>query len=85
LLTAAEGAVLAQAAQGVSTDKYGRKPFSHPALANVEVLSGRGKDYFLDVKQIAAVAGMYGIPAVVRWQPKDVSQSLHMATFEDMS
>ncbi|KAJ9653350.1 hypothetical protein H2198_007439 [Neophaeococcomyces mojaviensis] len=73
LLTAAEGEVLAKAAEAVRPDEYGRQPFTHPALANVEVLSGRGKEYFLDVKQIAAVAGMYGIPEVVRWQPRDVN------------
>ncbi|KAK5937211.1 hypothetical protein PMZ80_010511 [Knufia obscura] len=55
-----------------SQDAYGRQPFHHPSIENVEVLNGGGKQFFLHHKQISGVAARYGLPEVVRWQPKDV-------------
>lgn len=59
-----------------STDKYGRQPFIHPATDNVEVLNNGGKDFFMSHLQMSGVAGRYGLPEMVRWQPKDVSCSI---------
>lgn len=56
-----------------SPDEHGRQPFHHPATQNVEVLNGGGKAYFMHHKQMSGVATRYGLPEVVRWQPKDVS------------
>lgn len=55
-----------------SQDAYGRQPFHHPAIENVEVLNGGGKQFFLHHRQISGIAASYGLPDVVRWQPKDV-------------
>lgn len=54
-------------------DEHGRQPFQHPATQTVEVLNGGGKAYFMHHNQMSAVAARYGLPEVVRWQPKDVS------------
>lgn len=54
-------------------DEHGRQPFYHPATQNVEVLNGGTKAFFLHHKQMSSVGARYGLPEVVRWQPKDVS------------
>lgn len=58
----------------VEEDAFGREPFNHPATDGVEVLTGKNKEALLEHKRVARVAEMYGIPEVVRWQPRDVSQ-----------
>jgi len=53
-------------------DAYGRQPFHHPATENVEVLTGGAKQFLLNHKEMSGIAERYGLPEVVRWQPKDV-------------
>lgn len=55
-----------------SEDAYGRQAFQHPATDNVEVLNAGGKQFFLHHRQMSGIAARYGLPEVVRWQPKDV-------------
>jgi len=55
-----------------SEDVYGRQAFHHPATENVEVLNAGGKQFFLHHRQMSGIAARYGLPEVVRWQPKDV-------------
>lgn len=69
LLTAADISNQVQ----TNTDPYGRQPFQHPATDHAEVLIGGGKDHFLNHMQLSGLASRYGLPGVVRWQPKDVS------------
>lgn len=57
-------------------DEHGRQPFYHPATQTVEVLNGGGKAYFMHHKQMSGVAARYGLPEVVRWQPRNVSTEI---------
>ncbi|KIX09720.1 uncharacterized protein Z518_00801 [Rhinocladiella mackenziei CBS 650.93] len=52
-------------------DPHGRQPFRHPATESVECLLGGAHDWFVHHKQLANLAGQYGLPEVVRWHPKD--------------
>ena len=54
-------------------DPWGRTPFEHEDLKGLEALAGRGKDFLLHPKQIAQIAEKYGLPEVVRWEPREVS------------
>ena len=66
-------------------DTYGRKPFEHPAIDAVESLSEPSRTWLTYHKQIAKVAEEYGLPAVMRWVPKNVSlPKLFDATKVDM-
>lgn len=51
-------------------DPYGRVPFSHPATESVETLIGRTRTWFTYHKQLSNLSVRYGIPDVVRWQPR---------------
>ncbi|KAK5088265.1 hypothetical protein LTR05_002482 [Lithohypha guttulata] len=55
-----------------NVDPFGRLAFHHPATANVGVLNGGAKEFYMHHKQMSGVASRYGLPEVVRWQPKDV-------------
>lgn len=70
------GLLNAASANGYSIpddDSYGRVPFSHAATDGVEILNTDSKEFFLRHTALYNVALRYGIPEVVRWQPKDVS------------
>ena len=54
-------------------DLYGRMPFQHPVLENVESLTEKSKSMVMGTERIFVLAQMYGLPNVVRWQPKNVS------------
>ncbi|KAG6994134.1 20S-pre-rRNA D-site endonuclease nob1 [Physcia stellaris] len=53
-------------------DSYGRTPFKHPALENVEALSERSKGQVMDTSRMFMLAERYGLPNVVRWKPKNI-------------
>lgn len=52
-------------------DIYGREPFSHPAVDAVECLSEETRASFTHHKRISKIAEQYGLPAVMRWVPKN--------------
>ena len=54
-------------------DEYGRIPFQHPALEDVETLTERSKSMVVGTEKISILAEEYGLPNVVRWKPKNVS------------
>ena len=54
-------------------DPYGRIPFQHPALENVESLTEASKSMLMGTEQMLLLAEAYGLPSVVRWKPKNVS------------
>ena len=60
-------------------DPWARTPFEHEDLKGLENLGGRGKDFLLHHKQICKVAEAYGLQEVVRWVPKEVSLTIHLA------
>jgi large subunit ribosomal protein L15 len=53
-----------------------RQPFRHPATESVEVLLGGAHNWFTSPKQLASLAEQYGLPAVVRWHPRDVCNQI---------
>jgi large subunit ribosomal protein L15 len=53
-------------------DPYGRTPFSDPALDGVESLTSGTRTWLTYHRQLSKIAGDYGIPAVMRWVPKNV-------------
>jgi hypothetical protein len=53
-------------------DPYGRAPFEHPAVDAVESLTDDSRTWLTYHKQIAKVAEQYGLPAVMRWVPRNV-------------
>ena len=52
------------------------KPFAHPAMRGVHNVSDFAKNKTLDKERLASLARQYGLDAVVRWKPRNVS-SLH--------
>lgn len=53
-------------------DPYGRTPFSDPALDGVECLTGGTRTWLTYHRQMSKIAADYGIPAVMRWVPRNV-------------
>jgi len=62
-------------------DPHGREPYRHPAIDAVECLSGNARSWFTHHKQISHLSSQYGIPEVMRWQPKNVSLPRHGSRF----
>lgn len=56
-------------------DKYGRMPFQHPALENLESITPAIKNQVLDKRRLAQLAMRYGLDTVIRWKPKQVRSS----------
>lgn len=57
-------------------DKYGRMPFTHPALDGLGGLTEKAKDMVTEKKSMAQLAGKYGLEQALRWKPKKVNLSL---------
>lgn len=53
-------------------DQFGREPFQHHALANVDKLSTRQPRDFASKEKLAKLAIEVGLPGVVRWKPRMV-------------
>ncbi|OAA55523.1 hypothetical protein SPI_08207 [Niveomyces insectorum RCEF 264] len=51
-------------------DPYGREPFSHPALDNVDKLNALQPHHFANPDKISQLAKEVGLPGVVRWKPR---------------
>ncbi|KAL4902378.1 hypothetical protein BDW74DRAFT_158431 [Aspergillus multicolor] len=51
-------------------DRYGRKPFEHPALEGLDNLSDNLKRYLTDKSKLAEVARHYDLEKVLRWSPR---------------
>ena len=54
-------------------DEYGRTPFQHSALENLDLLTEKSKSMVMDTQRMFMLAEAYGLPNVVRWKPKNVS------------
>jgi large subunit ribosomal protein L15 len=50
-----------------------RKQFAHPAMRGVHNVSDFAKNQTLDKERLASLARQYGLDAVVRWKPRNVS------------
>jgi large subunit ribosomal protein L15 len=55
-------------------DEFGREPFQHPALANVDKLQARQPRDIVSKEKLAKLALDVGMLEVVRWKPKMVCQ-----------
>jgi large subunit ribosomal protein L15 len=55
-----------------SPDKYGRRPFLHPALNGLQGLSEEAESKVLDKARLSQLAEQYGLDKVTRWKPKQV-------------
>ncbi|KAL8793327.1 MAG: hypothetical protein Q9195_004104 [Heterodermia aff. obscurata] len=53
-------------------DPYGRIPFQHPALENLESLTEKSKSMLMRPERMAMLAEEYGLHTVVRWKPKNI-------------
>lgn len=53
-------------------DPFGREPFQHPALANIDKLSMRQPRDVVSKSKLARLAMDVGLPEVVRWKPRMV-------------
>ena len=51
-------------------DRWGRKPFKHPALEGLAGLTSGRKKAVLEKKRTAQLASKYGLTSVLRWKPK---------------
>ena len=53
-------------------DKYGRVPFTHPALDGLGGLTQKAKTMVMEKSRMAQLAARYGLGEVLRWKPKKV-------------
>jgi len=53
-------------------DKFGRKPFLHPALSGLPGLTDEAESAVLDKTRLSQLAERYGLDKVTRWKPKRV-------------
>lgn len=51
-------------------DPYGREPFSHPALDNVDKLTTAQPHHYASPEKLSRLARDVGLAAVVRWKPR---------------
>jgi len=51
-------------------DKYGREPYHHPALANVDKLSAKQPQEIVHKDKLSKLAREVGLPQVIRWKPR---------------
>lgn len=54
------------------------KQFAHPAMRGVRNVSDFAKNQTLDKDRLASLARQYGLDAVVRWKPRNVSSPLYL-------
>ncbi|KAK0614486.1 ribonuclease-III-like-domain-containing protein [Immersiella caudata] len=52
------------------TDDFGREPFDHPALANIDKLNARQPQDIVHKDKLAKLAREIGLPQVIRWKPR---------------
>ncbi|KAF2023654.1 hypothetical protein EK21DRAFT_118565 [Setomelanomma holmii] len=52
-------------------DKFGRRPFLHPALNGLQGLTDEAEGAVLNKTRLAPVAERYGLDKVTRWTPKN--------------
>ncbi|KIH92400.1 RNase III domain protein [Sporothrix brasiliensis 5110] len=67
---AAAGVADAGQADAALADPYGREPFSHPALDNVDKLSTAQPHDYATPAKLTMLARDVGLPGVVRWKPR---------------
>ncbi|KAL2142984.1 hypothetical protein VTI28DRAFT_443 [Corynascus sepedonium] len=60
----------ASAREPPAQDSFGREPFQHSALANVDKLSSRQPLDVVSKDKLAKLAIEVGLPEVVRWKPR---------------
>ncbi|KAL2265932.1 hypothetical protein VTJ83DRAFT_5284 [Remersonia thermophila] len=53
-----------------SPDEFGREPFQHPALVNIDKLQTRQPQDIVSKEKLTKLAIEVGLPEVVRWKPK---------------
>ena len=53
-------------------DPFGREPFQHPALANVDKLNSRQPQDMVQKDKMAKLAMEVGLAEVIRWKPRMV-------------
>jgi len=56
-------------------DKYGRVPFKHPALTNVDKLNVKQPQDIIHKDKLSKLAREIGLPQVIRWKPRLVSSA----------
>ncbi|KAK3377434.1 ribonuclease-III-like-domain-containing protein [Podospora didyma] len=52
-------------------DEFKRKPFTHPALANIDKLSVRHPQKIIDKEKLAKLVRDVGLMDVIRWKPRN--------------
>ncbi|KAK0638513.1 ribonuclease-III-like-domain-containing protein [Cercophora newfieldiana] len=52
------------------TDKFGRQPFQHPALANVDKLNAKQPQDIVHKDKLTKLAREVGLSQVIRWKPR---------------
>jgi large subunit ribosomal protein L15 len=62
-------------------DKFGRVPFSHPALEGLSNLSSDNKKVLTDRSQLAELGRKYDLHKVLRWSPKQVCLGQYLIFF----
>jgi large subunit ribosomal protein L15 len=60
----------ATAAEHPIEDPFGREPFQHPALANIDKLNIRQPQDIAQKEKLAKLAIDIGLPEVIRWKPR---------------
>ena len=60
------------AAREVAEDSFGREPFKHSALANVDKLNTRQPQMVVSKEKLAKLAIDVGLAEVTRWKPRMV-------------
>jgi large subunit ribosomal protein L15 len=53
-------------------DSFGREPFQHPSLANVDKLNVKQPMDVVSKEKLAKLAIDVGLPEVTRWKPRMV-------------
>ena len=64
-------------------DKFGRKPFQHPALNGLQGLTDEATHMVLDKSRLAPLAERYGLDKVTRWTPMR-ADNLHNSGIESV-
>jgi large subunit ribosomal protein L15 len=62
-------------------DPFGREPFQHSALANIDKLNSRQPIDVVSKEKLAKLAIDVGLPEVVRWKPRmvcDIARNLRL-------
>lgn len=55
-------------------DSFGRTPFQHPSLNNIETITKFKKSEILTKERLSELAIRYGLDTVTRWKPKQVGR-----------